>query len=125
VGPFEFGKVVTDGEDDGVKSCGARAIKADFSAIEELKEADADEFFEKSEFVGVMGIEGRPVERGGFGDVLDGDFVELFLFEEALEGILQEAPGPPDTGIEPFAILVQHPCLLASRVDSVADGAKC
>ena len=122
---MEFGKIVADGEDGGVKSSGAGAVKADFPTIEELEKTDADEFFKKREFVGVVGIEGRPVERGGFGDVPDGDLVELFLFQEALEGVLQEVPGPPDTRIESFAVLVQHPYPLASWVDGITVYPKC
>src|SRR5258707_12073254 len=92
-----------------MKCRGAGAIKADFPAVEELQEADANELFQKREFVGVVGIEGRPVQRSRFGDVLDGDLVELFLFQEAFEGILQELAGPTNARIESFTVLVKHP----------------
>jgi hypothetical protein len=49
--------------------------------LEKVQKTDADEFFQESELIGVMGVERGPVESSGFGDVLDGDLVELLLLQ--------------------------------------------
>src|SRR5258708_31923152 len=108
-----------------MKCRGAGAIKADFPAVEELQEADANEFCGEREFVGVVGEEGRRVQGSGCGDVLDGDLVELFLFQEAFEGVVQELASPANTRIEPFAILVKHLSSQPPKVASIADQGRC
>ena len=45
---------------------------------------------------------------GGFGDVLNCDLVELFLLQEALERILQEAAGPADARVEFLTVAFKH-----------------
>ena len=107
-GFLEFREIVANGEDDRVKGSGAGTVKTDFPAFEELKKADTNELFKKGELVRVVGIEGRAIQGGGFGDVLNGDLVELFLFQETLESVLQEPAGPADARVELFAVEVKH-----------------
>jgi len=62
--------------------------KRTFSLCQQLKEAYPNKLFQELEFVGIVGIESRPVQRGRLRDVLDGDLVELLLLQETPQGVL-------------------------------------
>ncbi len=95
-----LGKVVADAEDDAADGGDAGAVEVDAAAVEKLVEAVGDEALEEGELVGVVGVEGGAVDGGGVGDVLDGDFFELFCFEEFIEGLLEEFAGAADAWVE-------------------------
>src|ERR1700681_3781378 len=92
-------QVVADCQDDGLKCRRAGSVEADVSFCKKLQEIYANQLSKKCELIRIVGIEGRPIQRRRLGDVLDRDLIELLLFQETRQRIVQELARPANTWV--------------------------
>lgn len=101
-GHLSGGDEVADADDEGFEGCGAGAVEGDSAFGQQFVEAGADGALKEREFVGVVVVEGGAVYGGFFGYVLHGNGVELLLFHEFDESLLEKLAGSQDAGIHRF-----------------------
>ena len=80
----------------------------DFSLVEKQVKPAPDHGIEQREFIGVMIVKSRPINRCRFSDILNRNAIESLVLHKGTQGSLQELTGAPDARIANFTVGNRH-----------------
>jgi hypothetical protein len=110
---MRLGKIVTGRPNDGAHSGRAGAVIADIALVEQLMESAGNHSLEKRIFVRVVVIKRGAIDSCSFGDILDGDFIEIIALHEFTQRTLKKLARSPHSWIAHFAVGNRHGSLLS------------